>query len=71
MKIEKFEVCEDCWDNDHTGQCNCFHGRYKTITLEFEVCECCDRRMDEIADTEFNKKLENIIKSNKEIYSRG
>lgn len=36
------------------GQCVCFNGSYKTITLEFEVCDCCGAKKEEPAETEFN-----------------
>jgi len=58
-KLEKYNVCDQCFavgiiNND----CMCSYGKYTTIELEFEVCECCGNLIDDgnPADTEFNNK---------------
>lgn len=65
--LEKFEVCDQCWsvgiiDNN----CVCSYDKYKTIELEFEVCNCCGNLVEDgsPADTEFNRKqLDNVEKT--------
>ena len=60
MKLKKYKVCSSCWsvgilDKD----CICAYQRgYKTVELEFEVCECCDNLISDgnPAETEFNEK---------------
>lgn len=56
-RLEKHEVCDQC----HAvgilyNDCICSYGKYKTIELEFEVCECCGNLVDDgnPADTPFN-----------------
>jgi len=58
-RLEKHRVCNRCYavgilDND----CVCSYGKYETIELEFEVCECCGNLIDDgnPADTPFNKE---------------
>ena len=58
-RLEKYRVCDQCnavgiLNND----CICSHGKYKTIELEFEVCECCGNLVDDgnPADTPFNNE---------------
>ena len=57
MKLEKFIVCDQCHCVGiiHTD-CVCSYGEYKTIELEFEVCECCGNLIDDgcPAETPFN-----------------
>lgn len=61
-RLEKFDVCVDCWGVGILhSDCKCAYGKFKTIKLEFEVCDCCGNIIDDgnPADTEFNeKKLE-------------
>ena len=58
-RLEKHKVCDQCYAvgllyND----CVCSYGKYKTIELEFEVCECCGNLVDDgnPADTPFNEE---------------
>lgn len=58
-RLEKHKVCDECYsigivDNN----CRCTYGKYKTIELEFEVCDCCGHLIrDGIpADTKFNEE---------------
>lgn len=58
-RLEKYRVCDQCLSigiiyND----CVCAYDKYKTIELEFEVCSCCNKVIDDgqPAETEFNKK---------------
>lgn len=52
------EVCVDCYDNPaYATNCNCWHGNYKTIKLEFKVCNCCKHTdYSDIPFTEFNRQ---------------
>ena len=62
-RLEKFKVCKNCYSVGITDtNCNCVYGEYKTIELEYEVCECCGNVIEDghPVDTEFNKQqLEN------------
>ena len=65
-RLEKFGVCPDCYGVGVIDtSCGCMEGNYKTIELEFEVCECCGSVIDDgnPADTPFND--EQIEKHNK------
>lgn len=48
IRLEKYTVCRSClsiriFDVD----CVCVYSRnYETIELEFEVCTCCNRALD-------------------------
>jgi hypothetical protein len=56
-KLQKFQVCDKCWSVDIVDlSCVCSYGKYKTIQLEFEVCECCGKLIADgtPADTPFN-----------------
>ena len=54
--LEKIKVCNRCHsDNIVDPNCRCCLGKYKTIELEFDVCDCCGSISDQPADTEFNK----------------
>ena len=56
-RLEKFEVCDQCCSVGIIhGDCVCSYDKYKTIELEFEVCECCGHLIDDgnPADTQFN-----------------
>ena len=63
-RLEKFDVCKDCYSIGILhADCICAYSNYKTIELEFEVCNCCNNPIEDgnPADTEFNRKqLENI-----------
>jgi hypothetical protein len=63
-KLEKFKVCVDCLSVGVTyNDCVCTYGKYKTIELEFEVCECCGHLVSDgnPANTPFNEeKMKNI-----------
>jgi len=56
-KLEKKQVCVECFDSANAFDCVCYNGKYNTILLEFEVCECCGHLINNgiPADTEFNK----------------
>lgn len=58
MKVERIDVCKVCLSASIVDvDCVCVtHSKYETVTIEFEVCECCGQMKDEPADTEFNKK---------------
>lgn len=56
-RLEKFKVCDQCYCvGMKYGDCVCSYDKYKTIELEFEVCECCGHLIDDgnPADTPFN-----------------
>jgi hypothetical protein len=56
-KLEKFKVCDQCFCvGIQDTNCVCAYDKYKTIELEFEVCECCGHLIDDgtPADTPFN-----------------
>ena len=56
--LEKFEVCENCHCvGIRHLDCVCSYDKYRTIELEFEVCNCCGNLIEDgsPADTEFNK----------------
>ena len=58
-KLEKFDVCDRCYSVGITHtDCICSYGNYKTIELEFEVCNCCGNLVEDghPADTEFNDR---------------
>jgi len=58
-RLEKHRVCEDCHCvGIQYSDCRCAYDKYKTIELEFEVCDCCGNLINDgqPADTEFNKK---------------
>lgn len=57
-RLEKFRVCDQCMSVGITDpSCVCSDSNYKTIELEFEVCDCCGHVIcDQPADTEFNLK---------------
>ena len=57
MKTEKYLVCPYCFDEPHNSDCHCTYTKVKGIMLEFEVCECCNRRMDYHKDSEYNNNL--------------
>jgi len=58
--LVKHKVCEGCLSVGITeADCICTYDKnYKTIELEFEVCECCGHLISDgnPADTEFNKQ---------------
>jgi hypothetical protein len=57
-RLEKFDVCEDCLSVGITDtNCSCSYGSYKSIKLEFEVCDCCGQILHDgqPADTPFNE----------------
>jgi len=58
-RLEKFKVCDQCLCVAivHTD-CVCAYGKYKTIELEFEVCDCCGNLISDgqPADTPFNEE---------------
>ena len=59
VRLEKYKVCDQCFSVGMIyADCICSYSKYKTIELEFEVCNCCDRIINdgEPADTEFNTK---------------
>ena len=60
--LKRISVCVGCLSPDIIDpNCDCCHGNYKTIILEFEECECCGNINHEPADTEFNtKQLESL-----------
>lgn len=63
-RIKKFMVCEECYCLSISNiDCVCAQGVYRTIELEFEVCECCGGIMTdgEPAETEFNKEQINEL----------
>lgn len=58
-KLKKFEVCNRCYSipgREMNCVCSYEHDRYEIITLEFEVCKCCGRILNDgvPADTPFN-----------------
>ena len=58
-RLEKIEACNQCFSvGILDSNCVCAVGSYKTIELEFEVCNCCNNLIEDgsPADTEFNKK---------------
>jgi len=58
-RLEKYKVCKRCFSVGITdNNCVCTYGNYKTIELEFEVCDCCGHLINDgsPADTEFNDK---------------
>jgi len=58
-RLEKFDVCDRCLCvGIEDPNCVCMDGKYKTIKLEFEVCECCGAVVSDgqPAETEFNEK---------------
>ena len=60
IRIEKYKVCVDCRSVGIIhSKCRCvYETNYKTIELEFEVCDCCGNVINDgcPADTEFNKQ---------------
>jgi len=58
-RLQKFNVCDQCFclGTVHMD-CVCAYDKYKTIELEFEVCECCGHLIDDgtPADTPFNEE---------------
>lgn len=58
-RLEKHNVCIDCYSVGITyTDCICQYGKFPTIELEFEVCECCGNLIKDgnPADSEFNTK---------------
>ena len=57
-RLEKFEVCDQCYSVGIRPGCICSYDKYKTIKLEFKVCECCDQLINDWSppDTPFNKE---------------
>jgi len=56
-RLEKHEVCDQCYSLEIIDiNCVCTYREYKTIELEFEVCDCCGHLINngEPADTPFN-----------------
>ena len=57
--LEKHKVCDRCLSVDISDpDCMCCIGKYDTIELEFEVCNCCGNIVNDgrPAETEFNTK---------------
>lgn len=59
-RLEKHVVCTRCFSvgiNDPDCLC-AYSGKYNTVELEFEVCDCCGHLIcdGQPAETEFNKK---------------
>ncbi len=57
-RLEKFTVCNECYCVGILfTDCQCSHGKYETIELEYEVCDCCGNLIEDgnYAETEFNK----------------
>ena len=58
-KLEKFSVCDQCFAvSIIVPYCVCTYDKFKTIELEFEVCNCCGNLIQDglPADTPFNDK---------------
>ena len=58
-RLEKFKVCDRCFSIGLTDvNCVCAYDKFKVIELEFEVCECCGKLIDDgnPADTPFNEE---------------
>lgn len=55
-RLEKHKVCDQCFSINPPSDCICTYSNYKTIELEFEVCECCSHLISDgnPADTDFN-----------------
>jgi len=56
-RLEKYKVCDQCHSVGIVeANCQCTYGKYSTIELEFEVCECCGNLLNDgyPADTPFN-----------------
>lgn len=56
-RLEKFEVCTECYSVEINHiDCVCTYRNYETILLEFEVCDCCGHLISDgtPADTDFN-----------------
>ena len=63
--LEKFKVCDQCWSVGIVhADCICAYGNYKTIELEFEVCDCCHHLISDgtPAETPFNEEQIKTIK---------
>lgn len=55
--LQKFKVCDQCFSVSIVDlNCICTFGNYKTVELEFEVCDCCGKLIADgsPADTPFN-----------------
>jgi len=64
-RLEKFKVCTECYSVGVTySGCICTYGKYQTIELEFEVCDCCGNLISDgnPADTPFNTEQLNKAK---------
>ncbi len=63
---QKFNVCTECFSvepSDFECIC-CYSNEYETIELEFEVCNCCNKLIDNSpAETDFNKNQMNKIEN--------
>jgi len=58
-RLEKFRVCDRCLCiGIEDPNCQCAFGKYQTVELEFEVCDCCGSVINDgqPAETEFNEK---------------
>lgn len=64
-RLEKHKVCADCFSVGITyNDCVCTYQRnYKTIELEFEVCDCCGHLLSDgqPAETQFNEQQINQL----------
>ena len=64
-RLEKFKVCVDCLSVGTTyNDCVCTYGNYKTVELEFEVCDCCGHLVSDgnPAKTSFNdEKIKKLL----------
>lgn len=64
--LQKIKVCDRCFSDTITDpNCQCCIGKYKTIELEFEVCDCCGNTIEDgqPAETEFNNSQREKHKS--------
>jgi len=57
-RLEKHKVCDQCFAiSIISNDCVCSYGKYKTIELEFDVCDCCGNLISDgnPANTKFNE----------------
>ena len=63
MKVVKCRVCVECYGNMYATDCVCAYQKHETVDLEFQWCECCDRRYDYPMASIYNREqIKNIEK---------